>query len=271
MATRQEQWLAGRGFAVGTFISESQLVATARIVSAAGGDFVVFDCEHGSIELRELRSAIAVCRPRGVQALVRIPRIDTHWIAKALDAGAQGIVAPNVESVAEACRLVEQASFPPAGRRGASFGSSQDDYSGGDVARKIEQANRELVVLCMIESPVGLASVEEIAALPGISGCWFGYVDFSIAAGLAGQIEHPEVLAAGERVAKACATHSKVAAVMTTSLDHLERYVSRGYNVAAWGSDVFVLASGFEAGFRNCRRAFQRQNQVQEKQDVHTE
>jgi 2-keto-3-deoxy-L-rhamnonate aldolase RhmA len=271
MSTPHEPWLVGRGFAVGTFVAESQLVATTRIVSAAGGDFVIFDCEHGSFELRELRSAIAVCRPRGMQAFVRLPRIDTHWMAKALDAGARGIVAPNVESVAEARRLVEQASFPPEGRRGASFGSSQDEYSGGDVARKVELANRELVVLCMIESPIGLANVDDIVALPGISGCWFGYVDFSIAVGLAGEIDHPEVLAAAERVAKACARQSKMAGVMTTSPDHLERYVSRGYNVAAWGSDVFVLKSGFETGFRSCRNAFQPQNPALEKKDVHAE
>ena len=177
--------------------------------------------------------------------MVRIPELETHWIAKALDSGAHGIVAPNVETVAEARRLVDQASFPPTGRRGASFGSAQDDYSGGDIALKVERANRELIILCMIESPKGLNSVEAIAGLPGIAGCWFGYIDFSIAAGLPGEISHPDVLAAARRVADACMMHSKIAGVMTTSLEHLEQYISRRYNVAAWASDAFRAQARF--------------------------
>ena len=117
----QKARLGGRGIAVGTFVTEAPLVSTVRIVSASGGDFVIFDCEHGSIEISDLRAAIALCRCSGLQALVRIPELETHWIAKALDSGAHGIVAPNVETVAEARRLVDQASFPPTGRRGASF------------------------------------------------------------------------------------------------------------------------------------------------------
>ena len=260
--------LGGRGIAVGTFVTEAPLVPTVRIVSASGGDFVILDCEHGSIEISDLRAAIALCRCSGLQALVRIPELETHWIAKALDSGAHGIVAPNVETVAEARRLVDQASFPPTGRRGASFGSAQDDYSGGDIALKVERANRELIILCMIESPKGLNSVEAIAALPGIAGCWFGYIDFSIAAGLPGEISHPDVLAAARRVADACMMHSKIAGVMTTSLEHLEQYISRRYNVAAWASDAFVLRHGFTTGFLGCRNALQRDSSKREKDDV---
>lgn len=268
MDIRTEGKLGGRGVAVGTFITEAPLVATVRIAAAAGADFVIFDCEHGSIELRDLRAGIAVCRSHGLQALVRIPEIETHWIAKALDSGAHGIVAPNVETAAEAMRLVDQASFPPMGRRGASFGSAQDDYSGGDIARKVERSNRELIVLCMVESPAGLENVEAITALPGVSGCWFGYIDFSIAAGLPGEINHPDVLAAAQRVADACTAQSKMAGVMTTSLDHLEQYVNRRYNVVAWASDVFVLKSGFATGFLGCRDALQRHSSEREKRDV---
>ena len=247
--------LGGRGNAVGTFITEAPLVPAVRIAATAGADFVIFDAEHGSIELGNLRAAVAICRALEVQALVRVPKVDTHWIARALDSGAHGIVAPNIETVAEAERLLQQAMFPPIGRRGASFGSALDDYSGGEIAEKVENANRDIVVICMIESPAGLANVEAIAALPGIAGCWFGYIDYSIAAGIPGQTDHPEVLAAATRIASACVSQVKIAGVMTTSVEHLGQYVERRYNVAAWGSDAFVLKQGFTTGFDNCRKA----------------
>lgn len=247
----------GRDRAVGTFITEVPLVPAVRIAIAAGADFLVFDCEHGVIELRELRAAIAICRAARVRAFVRIPQIETHWIAEALDSGASGIVAPNVETVAEATRLIEQAFYPPVGRRGASFGSAQDGYSGGDIAGKVSRANRETIVLCMIESPKGLSNVEAMAALPEIAGCWFGYIDFSIAAGHPGQIDYHDVLLAADRIADACIQRGKIAGVMTTSLEHLQEYVRRRYNLVAWGSDVFVLKQGFSAGIQTCRAALQ--------------
>lgn len=260
--------LGGRERAVGTFITEAPIAASVRIAIAAGAEFLIFDCEHGVIELRELRTAIALCRAARAQALVRIPQIDTHWVAEALDSGAHGIVAPNVETVDEAMRLIEQASFPPAGRRGASFGSAQDDYAGGDIASKVACANRDLIVLCMIESPKGLGNVEAIAALPGIAGCWFGYIDYSIAAGIPGQIDHPDVLAAAERIANACVKQSKIAGVMTTSLGHVEHYLRRSYNVVAWASDVFVLKQGFSAGIESCRTALQAVSSNPERADA---
>ena len=98
----------------------------------------------------------------------------------------------------------------------------------------------------MIESPKGLNSVEAIAALPGIAGCWFGYIDF---------VKSQPVKQARSAIptcwrplgglADACMMHSKIAGVMTTSLEHLEQYISRRYNVAAWASDAFSAQARF--------------------------
>lgn len=260
MLTPQKRRPGERSFSVGTFIVEVPLLSTVRIAAAAGADFVIFDGEHGTIELEALRSAVAMCRALGLEALVRVPCVSTPWIARALDSGARGILAPNVETAAEAAALVEQAYFPPKGRRGASFNSSQDDYSAGSIAAKIDEANDNIIILCMIESPRGARNVAEIVSTPGIAGCWFGYIDFSIAAGLPGQLDHPDVMQAASRVADACKSHSKVAGVMTTSEEHLSSYLSRGYDVVAWGSDAFVLKQGLTQGMHQCREILSKAN-----------
>ena len=167
MTTADKKHLGDRNLSVGTFIVEVPLVSTVRIAAAAGANFVIFDGEHGTIELEALRSAVAMCRALGIEALVRIPCASTPWIARALDSGARGILAPNVETAAEAAALAEQAYFPPKGRRGAFFSSSQDDYSPGSIATKIDEANRNIILLCMIESPRGTQNVEEIVSNSG--------------------------------------------------------------------------------------------------------
>jgi 2-keto-3-deoxy-L-rhamnonate aldolase RhmA len=245
--------IEGRNPAFGTFVGELPLVSTVRIAAVAGAEFIVFDGEHGLIELGDLRPAIAMCISLGIDAIVRIPGVESLLLGQALDSGARGILAPNVETREQALRLAERSFFPPMGRRGASFGSLQDGYSGGSLADKIEQANKTTLVICMIESPLGADNVEEIVSVPGIAGCWFGYIDFSVFAGIPGQIEHPLVIDAASRVGAACSKRSKMAGVMTTSAGHLAPYFSRQFNLFAWGSDSFVLREGMRSGIDLCR------------------
>jgi 2-keto-3-deoxy-L-rhamnonate aldolase RhmA len=247
--------IEGRNPAFGTFVSEVPLVSTVRIAAVAGAEFIVFDGEHGLIELGDLRPAIAMCNSLGIDAIVRISDVESPLLAQALDSGARGILAPNVETREQALRLVERSFFPPMGRRGASFGSSQDGYSGGPLTDKIEKANKTTLVICMIESPLGVDNVEEIVSVPGIAGCWFGYIDFSVFAGIPGQTEHPLVIDAVSRVGTACSQRSKMVGVMTTSAGHLAPYISQQFNLFAWGSDSFVLREGMRSGIDLCRDA----------------
>jgi 2-keto-3-deoxy-L-rhamnonate aldolase RhmA len=242
--------------AFGTFIVEQASISTVRIAASAGADFLVFDGEHGPIELVSMRNAIAISTVLNVDAFVRVQNVESELLPQSLDAGARGIVIPNVESVQEARRAIERVKFPPEGRRGAAFGSAQDGYTAGDIAMKASRANARTMILCMIESPTGAAQADQIASIDGIDGLWFGYIDFSIAAGIPGQISHQLVLTTAEQVAAACRRHGKPAGVMVTSAAELARYVERGFDLIAFGSDAFVMKQGFSAGFELCRSGF---------------
>jgi 2-keto-3-deoxy-L-rhamnonate aldolase RhmA len=242
--------------AFGTFIVEQASISTVRIVASAGADFLIFDGEHGPMDLVSMRNAIAVSTVLNVDAFVRVQNVESELLSQSLDAGARGIVIPNVQSVQEARRAIERAKFPPAGQRGAAFGSAQDGYTTGDVALKVSRANGRTMILCMIESPTGAVQADQIASIEGIDGLWFGYIDFSIAAGIPGQVDHPLVVAAAEQVAAACRRPGKRAGVMVTSTAELTRYVERGFDLIAFGSDAFVMKQGFSTGFELCRSSF---------------
>ena len=242
--------------AFGSFIVEHASVSTARIAASAGADFLIFDGEHGPMDLVSMRNAVAVSTLLNVDAFVRVPNIESELIPQSLDAGARGIVIPNVQSAQEARRAIERAKFPPTGHRGAAFGSAQDGYSAGDIALKVSLANGRTIILCMIESPAGSAQADQIASIEGVDGLWFGYIDFSIAAGIPGQIDDQMVLAAAEQVAAACRRYGKRAGVMVTAAAELARYVELGFDLIAFGSDAFVMKQGFSIGFELCRSSF---------------
>jgi len=242
--------------AFGSFIVEHAGISTVRIAASAGADFLIFDGEHGPMDPVSMRDAVAVSTMLNVDAFVRVQNVESELLPQSLDAGARGIVIPNVQSVQEARRAIERAKFPSTGRRGAAFGSAQDGYAAGDIALKVSRANGRTMILCMIESPAGAAQADRIASIEGIDALWFGYIDFSIAAGIPGQIGHESVVAAAERVAAACRRHGKRAGVMVTSAAELARYVERGFDLIAFGSDAFVMRLGFSTGFELCRSSF---------------
>ncbi|KJC36711.1 hypothetical protein UB31_35580 [Bradyrhizobium sp. LTSP849] len=242
--------------AFGSFIVEHASISTVRIAASTGADFLIFDGEHGPMDLVSMRNAVAASTMLKVDAFVRVPSVESELLPQSLDAGARGIVIPNVQSAEEARRAIERAKFPPAGQRGAAFGSAQDGYTAGDIAAKVSQANRRTMILCMIESPTGAAEADQIASIEGIDGLWFGYIDFSIAAGIPGQIGHETVVAAAEQVAAACRRYGKRAGVMVTSAGELAHYVTHGFDLLAFGSDAFVMKQGFSTGFELCRSGF---------------
>ena len=110
---------------------------------------------------------VAASRGTGVVPMVRVPRGEYHFIARALDVGAQGIMVPMVESVAQARDIAQSARYPRQGRRGAAFGFAHDDYAPGDPRDKMKEADRRNFVIAQIETERGLEAVEEIAGCRG--------------------------------------------------------------------------------------------------------
>src|SRR5947209_8462432 len=120
--------LAEGGVSVGTFLLEFSTTGIGRLAAGAGAEFAVIDMEHTGWGTDTVRMLVATTRPTSMEPVVRVPTAEYHFIARALDLGATGIMVPMVETEEQAIRIVQSAKYPPVGRRGAAFGVSHDDY-----------------------------------------------------------------------------------------------------------------------------------------------
>ena len=127
--TVKEMLNAGEA-AFGTMIFEFFTPGIAQIVKAAGADFILFDMEHSGAGIDVIKAQMAACRGIGLTPMVRVPVLQSHFIARCLDMGAMGIMVPMVETAAQAREIVSATRYPPIGRRGAAFGVAHDDYEG---------------------------------------------------------------------------------------------------------------------------------------------
>ena len=214
-----------------------------QILKVAGCEYVIFDMEHAGLGYETLKSLFAGCRGIGITPLARVPRSDYHFLARALDIGAHGVMVPMVESAAEARRIAEATHYPPAGRRGAAFAIAQDDYEGGDISAKIKAIDERTLVIAQIETERGLAEVDAIAATPGIDVLWLGHFDMTNFLGIPAQFENPTYVKAVEAIVAAGRKHKKGLGFMAADADWARKYRGYGFNMIAAGLDHTLLQS----------------------------
>jgi 2-keto-3-deoxy-L-rhamnonate aldolase RhmA len=179
---------------------------------------------------------------------VRVPEIRYAAIAPVLDAGAQGIMVPMLETVEQAREVVRAARYRPEGERGCAFGMAHDDYRAGDPAAVIRAANERIVLIGLLETRKAVESCEAIMATPGLDVGWLGHFDLTNDLGITGQFDHPTFVAAAERVAQACIAAGKTAATADANLDFLRTQISRGYRLLGYSLDIAVMRSGYTQG-----------------------
>ncbi|MHA6784299.1 HpcH/HpaI aldolase family protein [Pseudonocardia saturnea] len=154
-----------------------------EMLAVAGLDFVLIDCEHGPADVLALRHHLALADAHGMAVLVR-PGEGEHTLAqRALDQGAQGIVAPHVDSVADAEALVRALRYPPRGVRGFATYPRAGRFGTVTAVEHRAAAEDRTVVIAMLESPAAIRDAGAILAVDGIDGYLVGVADLGASRG----------------------------------------------------------------------------------------
>ncbi|HEY3329705.1 MAG TPA: aldolase/citrate lyase family protein [Capsulimonadaceae bacterium] len=230
--------IAEKGAIVGTICTLGSIEAI-EIAASSGFDFMFIDGEHGCYDLATLREAARAMEAMGAFPIVRIPANGASWIESLLDAGFPAMIAPMVNSVEQATTLVGQALYPPLGTR--SQASCRATIRWGSGYRK--SFNDDFALITMIEHIDGVNAVDEILAVPGISGVFVGPTDLGSsidgdATKLAEAIEHVRVRALAAGKILGIAASSPAAAV---------KYRDQGFQFITIVTDRRLLAGACSA------------------------
>ena len=152
-----------------------------EMVAVSGFDFVLLDTEHGPADVTELRRHLVLAETHGVPVLVRVGSSEPAQVLRVLDAGAEGVVAPHVDTVEQAVALVASAHYPPVGVRGFATYGRAGAYGLVEPAEHLRRAAEETLVFGMVESPAGVRAAPAIAAVPGLDGIMVGIADLRAA------------------------------------------------------------------------------------------
>ncbi|MCP8938916.1 aldolase/citrate lyase family protein [Alsobacter sp. SYSU M60028] len=217
----------------------------AGVVAREGVDCVTLDMQHGGFDLAAAVLGIGQVMLAGKPALVRVPVGDYATASRLLDSGAAGIIAPMVNSVADARALVEFTKFPPVGAR--SWGPVLAmDASGLGPADYLRRANGLTKAIAMVETRESLAALDDILAVEGVDGVFVGPSDLSItlSGGAHVDAEHKDVDAALDHVLARCRAAGKAACVFAPSGPRAGEMRRRGFDLVALANDVGQVRLG---------------------------
>jgi 4-hydroxy-2-oxoheptanedioate aldolase len=209
---------------------------------------VCLDMQHGMIGFSDAPLMLAAINAAGRPAIVRVLWNDPGIVGQALDAGAAAVIAPMINSRAEAEALVRYAKYPPVG--GRSWGGyTALQASGLTPAEYLREANRLTQVFAMIETTKALDNLDEIAATPGLDGLFVGPSDLSITLSKGAGIDKtgPATIAAMEKVVAAAKANGLVAGAFGGAADVVKAYRKLGFKFIAAGVDVDLLQAGAAA------------------------
>jgi 2-keto-3-deoxy-L-rhamnonate aldolase RhmA len=232
---------------------------TARIIAAQGiFDWLLVDLEHTPVDLSTASMIFAsiadvsagLCTP-----LARVAHGTMYQIKQALDAGAQGVIVPMINTAEDAAAAVRFARYPPLGERGAGGLTPHLGFGTTNHVEYVNRANAEILVAIQIETQAAVENIDQILDVPGVDLIFIGPFDLHISLGLPPGLwsDHPVFLSAIERVVTACQRHGIPYGTISPNAQGAQARLTEGYTMVSLGSDIFHLLGSINAQHQQLR------------------
>ncbi len=222
----------------------------AEAVALSGVDYVGIDCQHGLVGLDGMVSMLMALARTPAAAVVRTPPGDHFWIGKALDAGAEAVVVPMVNTEADAAAAAAACRYPPTGNR-----SNGRPRAGALTATDPAVMNAEVVCLVMIETLEAVANLDAIVSVPGVDGVYIGPSDLALSMGLPPSLDvtQPERRAVVEQIRDACLAQGKIPAIHTSGGEGARSWAEAGFRMMSLASEGALLGATYRQHLATAR------------------
>lgn len=230
---------------------------TAEIVGLAGFDWLLIDLEHGAGGEKDVLHQLQALEHTPAATIIRVESSERQRIHRVLDLGADGIMCPRIDSLAEAKKVVNGLRYPPEGGRGVAkmvratgFGKHFSEYQ--------KNAKEDILGVVQIETRAALDQLDEIAALDGVDVLFIGPSDLSMELGVFGEFNHPLFKDAVRETVNAAEKNGIAAGILLPSPDDFVTYHEMGIRMIACGADATFVAEGA----RNMANKLNKQKEV---------
>lgn len=232
--------------AIGTWATLVDHPKFMRLLATAGLDFVIIEMEHTDFTLKEVSAQCLVARGAGLTPIVRPPGLGDHDMTRALDSGAMGLLLPAIDTPEQLERIMQATKYHPRGERILNSRGAHTDYQKlKSTAEQIAHLNAHTVTVAMVESQVSLDNLSEICAVDGLDAVMIGPDDLSQALGVPGELSHPKMVAARERVIEVCSAAGVPWGFSCQTIADGQAWIDKGLKWLPFANDAAVLFNQF--------------------------
>lgn len=235
---------------VGTFIQVGHSVM-AEFVGKLGFDFLVIDSEHSAMHIETIQSLLQGLKASPTYGLVRIPTIRYEHIARCLDAGADGLLIPQVRSPEDLEQIREAAFYPPEGRRGIGPGRSSD--FGLNLMNMKNDPNRDLALIVQIETKEALDHIDRIISSDFIDMVFVGPGDLSMNLGVFGQFSNPIMTREVSNIIERSKFHRRKIGMFAANFEDAARWLEEGMDMVVINSELGLMGQFVQQGLGRLR------------------
>jgi 2-dehydro-3-deoxyglucarate aldolase/4-hydroxy-2-oxoheptanedioate aldolase len=223
----------------------------AEIFAELGFDWLFVDMEHTTLDIEDVQYILQAAGDK-CACLVRVPDKSEVWLKKVLDAGADGVIIPHVNTAEEVRFIIQTCLYPPDGSRSVGMSRAQryglrfDDY--------LENANKTVAVIPQIEHIDGVNDIEEIVKVPGITALFIGPYDLSGSLGKLGEIEDPEVQKSITHIKDICTQEGLPVGIFSMGVEVTSSYIEQGFTLMTVGVDIQFIGDSAKDTLKKLRK-----------------
>lgn len=217
-----------------------------EMTSLMGWDGIWLDVEHRSHSLESVAQFARAARVGSSDIMIRPAKGEFMRMGRILEVGATGIMYPRCDNAEEAKQVVRWSKFAPLGERGIDSGNPDNPFCMMPLAEYVKAANEQTFVVIQIEDPKALQHAEAMAAVEGVDVLFLGPGDFSILAGIPGQMDHPQIKDAMKQIAAAAKKAGKHWGMPIFSVEHAKEVLELGGRFLCHGADLLMVKNGLE-------------------------
>lgn len=210
-------------------------------ISYSGLDFMIFDQEHGTVDLTTIQNHVRASKMGGMKSVIRVAENNHNKIGSAFDTGADMVQVPNISSVEDARKAINAAKFYPIGNRGVCCFVKAANFGKTEKSTYLANANTKQLIL-QVEGKEGINSIDEILTLDGFDILFIGPYDLSQSLGYPGQVDHPEVVKAIEELAKKVKLSGKILGTFVDSYGKIKAFKDKSFGYIAFSVDLNIFS-----------------------------
>jgi len=222
----------------GTMIRQARDPGAPSIFAAAGYDFVFIDMEHGNYNMETVADLIRGAKSAGMATIIRVPRLETFFISRVLDAGAEGIMVPMISTKEQAEEIVRYSKYTPLGQRGFGNQTGQTDYKPLKTPDFMKEANEHTLIVAQIETREAIENVDSILSVEGIDVGLIGPNDLSISLGVPDQMGSEILTKAIDKVVEMAKKKGKATGIHIGNIEAIKKWRAKGMTVLAYSTDI---------------------------------